>query len=378
MKIGLVSPYDFAYPGGVKSHIARLAAHFTEAGHYVKILAPFSFKEPLDVNIIPVCRPTFYIPSGGSWARMNLFPRPWSPLKAILEEEQFDILHIHEPMLPWLPVNAIRLSNSINIGTFHAYHRRSLGYILWKPYLNNVSMPKLHGIIAVSESAKEFNSHYFPGNYTIIPNGIDFDHFSMNGKPFNEYRDGKFNILFVGRIEKRKGLRYLINAYKKIKNMYPDTRLIIVGPGGLSHKILGHDNLKDVVFTGYASHEDLPRYYKTADVFCAPATGAESFGIVLLEAMAVGVPVVASNIKGYAGLITNGENGLLVQPKDEDGLVNAIVELMKNKQLREKFITDGKNKAENYRWEKVAKNVLNFYEETMQRFPLVVKNNHVK
>lgn len=367
MKIGLVSAYDHAHPGGVREHISCLEDNFTRLGHQVKILAPFSYQQPLTRNVIPVCRPTFYIPSGGSTARMNIFPRPWSRLKAILNEEQFDILHIHEPMLPWLPVNALRLSKTINIGTFHAYHPRSLGYRLWKPYLYRLWFKKLHGIIAVSEAAREFHNYYFPADYTIIPNGIAYNHFSAEVAPIEKFCDGKLNILFVGRIEKRKGLKYLLGAFKRLKGRFPDIRLIVVGPGGKSHKLLGHHNLEDVHFTGYVSYEDLPRYFKTAHVFCAPATGAESFGIVLLEAMAAGTPVVASNIKGYAGLVTHGVNALLAQPMDEESLANAIARVLEDKSLREKLIANGKRKSVDYRWEHVAEELLDFYTNTIRR-----------
>lgn len=368
MKIALVSAYDHAHPGGVREHISHLEANFTKMGHQVKIMAPFSYQQPLERNVIPLGRPIFYIPSGGSTARMNIFPRPWSRLKAILKEEEFDIIHIHEPMLPWLPVNTLRLSQTINIGTFHAYHPRSLGYVLWKPYLYRLWFKKLHGIIAVSEAAREFHNRYFPADYTIIPNGIAYKHFSADVAPIEKYCDGKLNVLFVGRIEKRKGLKYLLGAFRRLKGRFPDTRLIVVGPGGRSHRLLGHHNLEGVNFTGYVSYEDLPRYFKTAHVFCAPATGAESFGIVLLEAMAAGAPVVASNIKGYAGLITNGVNGLLAQPMDEESLANAIARLLENKSLREKLIANGKLKSVDYRWESVAEEVMDYYEKIIRRY----------
>ena len=368
MKIALVSAYDHAHPGGVREHISCLEAQFTERGHKVKILAPFSYERPLTRNVIPVCRPTFYIPSGGSTARMNLFPRPWSRLKAILKEEQFDVLHIHEPMLPWLPINALRLSKTINIGTFHAYHPKSIGYAIWKPYLHPLWFQKLHGVIAVSEAAKEFTSRYFPGDYTVIPNGIAYSHFSADLPPIEKYHDGKRNILFVGRIEKRKGLKYLLGAFKLLKRRFSNIRLIIVGPGGNSHKLLGHHNIADVVFTGYVPYDDLPRYFKTADVFCAPATGAESFGIVLLEAMAAGAPVVATNIKGYAGLVDNNINALLAQPMNDKSLADAIGQLLEDEPLRQRLIANGKLKAVNYRWEHIAEEILAFYEQTIRRY----------
>jgi phosphatidylinositol alpha-mannosyltransferase len=369
MKIGLVSAYDHAHPGGVKAHIDHLKNHFVDMGHQVKIMAPFSYEQPLKKDVIPMGRPIFYIPSGGSTARMNLFPRPWSNLKKILREENFDILHIHEPMLPWLPVNALRLSKTINIGTFHAYHPHSIGYTLWKPYLKNISFKQLHGVIAVSPAAREFHMKFFPGDYRIIPNGISYTHFAKEALPFERYLDGKKNILFVGRYgEKRKGLKYLLGAFKILKKRFEQIRLIIVGPGSKMARLLHGGNGEDVVFTGYAAYDDLPRYYRTADVFCAPATGAESFGIVLLEAMAAGAPVVASNIKGYAGVVDHGKDGFLIQPMDEEALAGALAHVLENDGLKEKMRANGKIKAERYRWTNVSRQVMNFYIEIMRRY----------
>jgi len=278
-------------------------------------------------------------------------------------------LHLHEPLLPWLPVNALRLSKTINIGTFHAYHPSSLGYALWKPYLKNISFRQLHGVIAVSEAAKEFHMNFFPGDYRIIPNGISYTHFAKDVPPFEQYRDGKKNILFVGRYdEKRKGLKYLLGAFKILKERFGNIRLLVVGPGSKKLRLWKSDNNDDIIFTGYASYDDLPRYYKTADVFCAPATGSESFGIVLLEGMAAGAPVVASNIKGYAGVVDHGKDGFLVQPMNEQALANGLAHVLENEPLRETMRANGKIKAERFRWTNVSAKVMDFYLETMHRW----------
>jgi phosphatidylinositol alpha-mannosyltransferase len=222
---------------------------------------------------------------------------------------------------------------------------------------------KLDGKIAVSEPALKFISKHFPGDYQIIPNGIDLEHFSAAVPLIERFCDGKLNILFVGRPEKRKGLRHLLGAYKEVKRELPNTRLIVVGPGtrqeyeGLVQKA----KLEDVVFIGYVSYEDLPRYYKTADIFCAPATGEESFGIVLLEAMAAATPIVASAIEGYASVMSHGGEGLLVPPQDERALATAIIRLLDDKSQRHEMGARGRLKVEEYSWPKVAQRVLNLY-----------------
>ncbi|MDI6815448.1 MAG: glycosyltransferase family 4 protein, partial [Dehalococcoidales bacterium] len=189
----------------------------------------------------------------------------------------------------------------------------------------------------------------------------------------DEFCDGKVNILFVGRLEKRKGLGYLLEAYKQIKQEIPNSRLIIVGPSTRLRKKYAkwvvQNGLKDVVFVGYVPYDELPRYYKTADIVCSPATGRESFGIVLLEAMAVGKPIVASNIDGYASLVTHGAEGLLVPPKDEEMLARTLASLMTNKSLQQQMGARGRAKALNYGWEQIAQRVFDYYIRVLSEPP---------
>jgi len=366
MKIALVSPYDFAYPGGVANHISSLEHHLTQMGHDVKVIAPASKAvTTFGDKFIPIGKPR-PIPTSGSIARVTISPRLRPNIKDVLKEEKFDIIHLHEPLVPTLCINVLRLSRTVNIGTFHAFDSR--GYSFSKP-LNPIFLKrwvsKLDGRIAVSKPAMEFVNKHFPGNYEIIPNGVDTGHFSPAVSPIDEFCDGKLNILFVGRLEKRKGLDYLLKAYQRIKREISNSRLIIVGPGTrLRHKYekqVKQSGLKDVVFVGFTSYEELPRYYKTADICCAPATGWESFGIILLEAMAVGKPVVASNIEGYASLVTDGVEGLLVPPKDEDRLAQALISLMTDESLRQQMGARGRLKAKEYDWKYIAQRVLDYY-----------------
>jgi phosphatidylinositol alpha-mannosyltransferase len=204
----------------------------------------------------------------------------------------------------------------------------------------------------------------------IIPNGIDLERFTDKVPPIEKYRDDKQNILFVGRVEKRKGFKYLLGAYEHVKREFPQCRLIVVSPHSrLSQKyenIAAKRNLKDVVFAGYVSFEELPGYYNTADIFCSPATGWESFGMVLMEAMATGKPIVASDIPGYAGLVSHGVEGLLVKPQDEKALASALMSLLRDKSMREKMGEKGKLKARDYSWEVVARKVMEYYEKLLQ------------
>jgi phosphatidylinositol alpha-mannosyltransferase len=367
MKIALVSPYDFAYPGGVTNHISYLAHHFTRMGHEVRIIAPASKAVPdLGDRLIPIGKPR-PIPISGSIARITISPLLSPRIKAVLEQEKFDIVHLHEPLVPMLCTTALRLSRTHNVGTFHACEARpwyNYGTPLAK-WLLKKWFCKLDGKIAVSEVALDCISQHFPGEYKIIPNGIDLERFSPDVPPIDEFCDGKLNILFVGRLEKRKGLDYLLKAYKPVKQEIPNCRLIVVGPGTRLRrkyeKQVKHNRLTDVVFIGYVSYDDLPRYYKTADVFCTPATGWESFGIVLLEAMAVGKPIIASSVGGYARLITHGVEGLLVPPKDDKALASSLISLLKDEKLRLQMGAKGRLKAKEYAWEDIAQRVLDYY-----------------
>ncbi len=373
MKIGLVSPYDYAYPGGVSLHISQLARQLLARGHNVRIIAPCS-QTPTDGLkdfVIPLGRP-IPVPSGGSIARITLSIRLSAPVKRLLARENFDVVHIHEPLTPMLPVTFLRNSDCLNVGTFHAYHSKPRGYGLAKPILSHW-FKRLHGRIAVSESAKKFVSRHFPADYHIIPNGIDIQRFSPAKKPIDHLNDGRLNILFVGRMEKRKGLDYLLKAYSLLKIDYPDARLVVVGPGERLlkkyKKIIQQNDIEDVVFAGNVPYDELPRYYCSCHVFCAPATGEESFGIVLLEAMACGKPVVATNIEGYAGLISNGKEGLLVRPKNERSLKDALCTFLADRSLMAITGERGRAKAEEYCWERVGGRILDYYEELLKDHP---------
>jgi phosphatidylinositol alpha-mannosyltransferase len=367
VKIALVSPYDFAYPGGVCTHISYLEHHFTKMGHDVKIIAPASKAiSSFGDRFIPIGRPRS-IPSSGTITRITISPWTSSRVQAVLDRERFDVIHLHEPLMPMLCTTVLRLSQTANIGTFHASHGRP-GYNFLFPFGRVVikrRFRRLHGKIAVSKPAMEFACKYCPGYYNIIPNGVDLDHFSPDVSPIDKFCDGKANILFVGRLEGRKGLNYLLEAFVQVKREIPNSRLIVVGPGTrLRHryeKEVAKSGLKDVVFAGFVSHEELPRYYKTADVFCAPATGRESFGIVLLEAMAMGKPVVASNIEGYASVVTHGVDGLLVPPRDTETLAQTLVSLLNDESLCREIGTRGKTKALEHSWERIARDVMSYY-----------------
>ena len=375
MKLALVSPYDFAYPGGVTEHVAHLAEQFRGRDHEVHIIAPSSDDETEpsatgDALVHRIGR-VVSIPANGSVARITLSLRSYLQAKRLLQEEQFDLIHLHEPMLPALPITVLRHSNTTNVGTFHAYRNSPLAYFYGKPIVRPF-FRKLHGHIAVSTAARDFVGEYFKADYRVIPNGIDFARFNTLYPRLEQLADDRPTVLFVGRLEKRKGLRFLLRAWPSVLERHPRARLVVVGKG---RPLEGYRRFAarqgwsptDVVFAGYVATEDLPRYYQRCDVFCAPNTGQESFGIVLLEAMAAGAPIVASNIPGYRDVVTHGEQGLLVEAQDPEAIAAAIGLLLDNADLRESMRLAGQAKARLYDWPRVAAQVLDYYRDVLER-----------
>jgi len=370
MKIALVSPYDYAYASGVNNHVYHLAVEYRRMGHEVKIYAPCSKRRPqyLGHGIVPLGH-MIPIPHNGSMARVTVSLWLLPKIGAILRREKFDVIHCHEPACPLLPWLFLWMSRTVNVGTFHFYGEGSSRY--WfasKTFLTTV-MTKLDGRTAVSVPAMGCAKSYVSGDYKLIHNGIDLDRFSSDAPPIEEYKDGKLNILFVGRLEKRKGAEYLVRAFEIIKREFPNSRLIVVGSSKKHREILKEfvrvQEIEDVVFAGYVKDEDLANYYSTADIFCSPAIGKESFGIVLLEGMAVGKPIVASNIGGYPSVVTDGVEGILVPPKDEDALAEAILRLLKDDTLRLEMGAKGKLRAQNYSWKSIAQKTMDYYLELL-------------
>ena len=368
LKIGLFSPYDHAFHGGVRNHIIQIADQFRNWDHDARIVAPCSAPESIeDPNFIPMGRPV-PLPTAGSVARVSLSVWITPNIKALLEDEGFDVVHIHEPcagMVPLGTLSSLKKRSAVKVATFHSYRGRRTWWAIGSDKLVEPLIRRLDGRIAVSDPAMQFISKHFPGDYKIIPNGIDVDEFAL-AEPLPELMDGKMNLLFLGRLEKRKGLRYLLLAYSKLKWDFPDLRLIVVGqgePDAECYRIMSERNLQDVIFTGRVSDNMRARYFKSAHIYCSPAVDKESFGIVLLEAMAAGAPVVATDIVGYASVVEHGRDGLLVPPKDEEALAQTIRVLLLDPALRRRLSRQGARTADSFRWERVAGRVLDYYRE---------------
>ncbi len=363
MKIALVSPYDWSVSGGVNNHIAHLAEKFVELGHQPHIVAPGIGVASNGICPITIIGRPIPLRVSGSVARITLSLRTTGAVKRVLDETDFDIVHVHEPFMPQLPVQFLRYSTALNVGTWHAARDSNIFYIYGQRMIRRWAS-KLDGKIAVSAAAVKHIERYLPGYYNVIPNGVDVEHYSQDVEPLPEFTDGKRNVLFVGRPEKRKGLKYLIRAFVGVQRAIPDSRLIVVGAGdfGRYESAVRRAKLHDVVFRSHVPFAEMPRYHRSAHVFCAPNTGFESQGIVLLEAMAAGLPIVASNIDGFAGVLTHGVEGLLVQPEDHRALAAGIIEVLREPDRAAAMATRGRDRAQFYRWDRVSQSVLSYYE----------------
>jgi phosphatidylinositol alpha-mannosyltransferase len=368
LKILLVSDMYYPLAGGIPEHIHHLYIEMKMMGHTVHILTGKSFKEVKSENSdIKRYGLSFSIPANKSFSQVTLGFRMFIDIKNLLRKENYDIIHIHGALAPILPLAAIFFSNTTNIITFHASHERSIGYEALKSPLSKF-FRRIDGVIAVSTEANRSVYKYFPGDYEVIPNGVDTKRFSDKNPKLEKYIDGRINILFVGRQDPRKGIKHLYKALDYIIDEIPDIRLIVVGKGFLKkyYELSISDKAKKhVVFEDYVDWALLPSYYTTANVFVSPAIGGESFGIVLIEAMSSGVPVLASNIRGYRQVVDHRKNGYLVKPKDPKAIADGILDILKDPVLRKDMIENGLETAQKYDWKIVAKTVVDFYEKTI-------------
>lgn len=374
MKIAQICPYNFFRSGGVQSHIDNLAKELRKRGHEVKIIAPkVKGLEHTRDDVILVGR-SAELSINRTQIDMSIASKDDKEnIKKLLKKEKFDILHFHEPWVPALSMQILSESGCVNVATFHGASpktilARSLETI-FMPVANFV-INALDAVIAVSKVPTEFIREFYTGKIYIVPNGIDLEVFSPKNKPFEKYLDEKINIFFIGRLDKRKGVKYLVKAFRKLKRKVKDVRLIIGGKGDELEKVKRYIKryaLRDVEILGYVKEEDKPRYFATCDIFCSPALYGESFGIVLVEAMASGKPVVACSNPGYKTVLNGSGELFLAEPKDTKELCEKLAILCKDKELRSFMGEWGLKKAKKYSWESICDQLLEVYDAALQR-----------
>lgn len=378
MNIGFISPHTFTYPGGVQKHTLALKKEFEKKGHTVKIIYPREKLHQKRGKDEILLGGALVMSGNASRTNLSLNVTPLS-VKRKLKKEKFDVLHFQNfgLFLPWQVLGAVDQleKKPLKILTFHALLDASKIFKdmpFFVDILNDYVLPKFDGIIGVSKPV--LSQIKYNGPTKIIPNGIDLKFFNPNGEKIKKFVSSantqKFlNILFVGRIEKRKGLIYLVKAFEILKKEFKNIRLIVVGEGDKKEKIefyIKRHHIPDVFFEGKVKEKDLPKYYRTADICCFPSLYGEAFGIVLLEAMASAKPVVAFANQGYKEVLKGKGAEFLVQPKDTQELVKKLKILIKNDKKRKEMGEWGRKEAEKYSWEKIADQTLKFYEEAIQ------------
>ncbi len=366
MKIGIVTQSYYPRPGGVTEVAHFSAKELRKLGHDVTIVTTsYTGSEREEPGVIRIGR-NVLVPVNGAWVNMTVGTGLRGELRRIFERERFDVVHAHCPLVPTLPLLSLEtaLPRQKVVGTFHAAADSNFFYWFFRRSLEKRAR-RLDRRVAVSEAARSFVSKYFPGHYEIVPNGIDCARFRPGIEPLARYRDGRINVLFVGRMDPRKGVPYLCKAMPTIgRELGGNVRFMIVGEKGLRARLCPRPaDLRGakLEWIGRVSPEELPRYYATADIFCSPATGRESFGIVLLEAMASGVAIAASDIPGYRTIVNQGREGILVPPRDPAELARAIVSLARDGSLRRELGEAGRRQALRYDWPVVARRLESVY-----------------
>ncbi|HXL93717.1 MAG TPA: glycosyltransferase family 4 protein [Streptosporangiaceae bacterium] len=365
MRIGIVCPYSWDVPGGVQSHIRDLAESLIEVGHEVSVISPADDDKPaaLPPYLVPAGR-AVPVPYNGSVARLSFGFLSASRVRRWVREGQFDLLHVHEPSVPSLSLLACWVATGPIVATVHTAMPRSRVLLATYPVLRT-ALEKLSGRIAVSEAARNTLVEHIGGDAVVIPNGVATKRF-RKAEPLPGWPGTGGSIGFLGRMdESRKGLHVLLKAFEILAPQRPNLRLLIAGGSGDAddqlHKVPEH--LRDrMTVLGAVSDEDKVRMLHSVDVFCSPNTGGESFGIVTAEAMAAGVPIVASDIDAFRQVLRNGEAGELFTTGDPADLARAAARLLDDPARRAALSNAALTAVAQYDWSVVARDVMSVYE----------------
>ncbi len=357
MRVAVVCPYAWDRPGGVQSHIRALAAALRGRDHDVIIIAPSAGEPPKEDGVVHVGH-AVGIPANGSVAPLAFGPLVAARVRRAMESFRPDVLHLHEPLIPSVSLLTLWAAGSIPcVGTFHAAATSSAGYGLARPVLDRAAR-RLTVRTAVSESARELATRYFPGSYLLTPNGVDVERFDT-AEPLRLGPDKK--ILFFGRIERRKGLEVLIQAMTRLRDLHTTVVVGGTGPEEKHCRRLAGGLQIETRFLGRVPEEDVPRLYRSVDVYCAPGLGGESFGIVLLEAMAAGTPVVCSDLPGFRD--ATGDAAALVSPGDAGALADALRRVLNTD--ADDLARKGANRSRAFDWKRLVGGVEMVYERAL-------------
>jgi phosphatidylinositol alpha-mannosyltransferase len=352
MKVLLACPYDWASPGGVQVQVRELAERLRARDHRTLIVAPGP-DASADGGVRIVGRPV-RVPYGGKVAPISFSPGAWLRLRSAMRAFGPDVVHVHEPFTPSTSMLATLAATASVVATFHAFLHRSRLMEVSGPILRQIDR-RIDAAVAVSEAAASFVRRVRRGPVEIVPNGVDVARFADPPDPPEGLPPGR-RILWVNRLDPQKGFGVMVDAFARLARDLDDVSLLVVGQGRdrVALRSLPRQARNRVVPLGTVPHDDLPRYHAAADVFCSPAVGQESFGIVLVEAMAAGVPVVATDIPGYREVVRDGEDGLLVRPNDPEALAGAIRRILSAPELASTLAAAGRARASDFAWDVVV------------------------
>lgn len=380
MRVGLVCPYVWNVPGGVREHVRGLAEALVELGHDVSVIAPGTEPgygstgrlghgagpEPLPPYVVPVGR-AFPVPYNGSVARLSFGPKPAGRVRRWLREGRFDVLHVHEPLAPSLSLLACRVARGPLVATVHTSNVDSrimaVGYPLLRAAMERAAMEKVRGWVAVSEAARKTLREHLGEDAALIPNGVATHRFHR-AEPWPGWPGQGGALGFLGRLdERRKGLPVLLEAFRKLAPGRPGLHVLLAGPdGGAELQALPSELEDRVVRLGRVSEAGKARTYRSVNAFVAPNLGGESFGMVLVEAMAAGAPILASDISPFRRVLDDGRAGMLFDVGNPDGLAEAAATLLDDPQRQAALSGCARRTVRGYDWSAVASEVVAVYE----------------
>jgi phosphatidyl-myo-inositol alpha-mannosyltransferase len=365
MRVGLVCPYSWDVPGGVQEHIRDLAEALIDLGHTVSVISPADDDAALPGYVVPAGR-AVAVPYNGSVARLSFGPLSANRVRRWIRDGSFDVLHVHEPAAPSLSLIACWVFDGPIVATVHGATTRSRALHAAEPMLRS-ALEKVSGRIAVSEAARTTLVHHLGGDAVLIPNGVTVSRFEK-AEPLAGWPGEGGAIGFLGRMdEPRKGLAVLLRAFCLIGAERPGLRLLVAGPGDTGEVAARVPaSLRNrVVLLGQVSEAVKVQVYHSVDVFCAPNTGGESFGIVLAEAMAAGAPIVASDLDAFRRVLRGGRAGELFASGDAADLAGAIGRLLDDPQRRAVLSAAASAAVRDYDWTKIARDVVKVYEAVL-------------
>ena len=359
MKVGLVCPYTWDVPGGVQAHVRDLAQALIAEGHEVDVCSPADDDAVLPPWVTSMGR-AMPVPYNGSVARLSFGPVSARRVRKWLKANDFDVLHIHEPFAPSVSVLALWSTRLPVVATFHASVERSRALLAAKAGLQP-ALEKIHARIAVSPAARRYVVEHLGGSVVLIPNGVDVARFA-SATPLEGWPGSSGAVGFLGRIdEPRKGLDVLLAAMSSV----PDARLLVAGPGDPSDVEVPESVVDRVTFLGLVSEEDKARFFHSVDVYVAPNTGGESFGIVLIEAMAAGAPVVASDLDAFRRVLDDGDAGELFETGNAPALAEVLNGLLADSARRRAMAKRAAAVVRRYDWPAIADAIVGVYETVL-------------